>query len=327
VGAGAESRRVALVTGLTGQDGSFLAELLLEHGYEVVGMVRGAPGRSLGAAEHLRGKVELVSADLLERTRLADLVAETRPSELFHLASPSFVPDSWRRPAETLEAISEATASLLEAVRDHSPETRVCVAVSGAIFGDAAETPQREQTPCRPLNPYAVAKLAAHQLTGRLREHERLFACSGILYNHESERRPPHFVSRKITRGAAAIKLGLAHELVLGDLGAVRDWSFAGDIVRGMWLMLQQERPDDYILASGIPHTVAELADVAFGCVGLEARDHIRTDPELVRPADGTLVGDPSLARRRLDWRPTVTFEQLIERMVEADLKELGRGD
>jgi GDPmannose 4,6-dehydratase len=200
----------------------------------------------------------------------------------------------------------------------------VFVAASGAIFGAAPESPQREDTPCRPRNPYATGKLAAHQLTGQLRAHDGVFACSGILYNHESERRPESFVPRKITRAAAAIKLGLADQVLLGDLEAVRDWSFAGDIMTGAWLMLQQDRPADYILASGVPHTVADLAEIAFAHVGLHARDHIQVDPALVRPPEPTpIVGDPTRAREQLGWHPTLTFEQLIHRMVEADLRAL----
>jgi GDPmannose 4,6-dehydratase len=317
------SRRTALITGLTGQDGSYLAELLLDQGYEVVGLVRQDPA-PLGASEHLRGRVELVTGNLLDHERLIRLPAELRPAELYHLAAPSFVPDSWEHPAQTLAAIAGATAALLEGVRRHSPDTRVFVASSAAIFGEAPDTPQREDTPCRPLNPYAVAKLAGHHLLGRLREHDGLFACSGILYNHESERRPESFVPRKIARAAAAIKLGLAGEITLGALDAVRDWSFAGDIVRGAWLMLQQDRPDDYILASGVGHTVAELAEVAFACVGLEARDYVRVDPALLRLAETMpLVGDPTRARERLGWAPTLGFEELIARMVEADLRSL----
>jgi GDPmannose 4,6-dehydratase len=323
---GAPGRRTALITGLSGQDGSFLAELLLAEGYRVTGMVRPADADRLGAAAHLRGEVDLVCGDLLDPPSLVAMVRAVRPRELYHLAAPSFVPDSWRGPAQSVAAIAGATATLLEAVREHSRRTRVFVAVSGAIFGDAPESPQREDTPCRPKNPYAIAKLAAHQLTARLRQHDGIHAASGILYNHESERRPESFVSRKITRAAAAIKLGLAQEVVLGDLGAVRDWSFAGDIMRGAWLMLQQDVPDDFILASGVGHTVGELAEVAFARLGLRAGDHVRVDPELVRaPEERPLVGDPSHARERLGWRPTLGFEALIERMVDADLRELER--
>jgi GDPmannose 4,6-dehydratase len=328
VPAGNQSQRRALVTGLTGQDGSFLAELLLERGYEITALIREETGGSLGPADHLRGRVELVHGDLLEPETLTAAVADVQPDELYHLAAPSFVPDSWQRPAEHFAAIAGATGTLLEAVCAHSRQTRIFIAASGSMFGNSAESPQREDSPARPQNPYAIAKLAAHQLTGQLREHDGLHACSGILYNHESERRPESFVSRKITRAAAAIKLGLADQVVLGDLESVRDWSFAGDIMRGAWLMLQQDRPDDYILASGVAHTVRELAEVAFAHVGLSAMDHIRVDPELIRsPEEAPLVGDPTRARGRLGWRPTLGFEQLIERMVVADLRELASAD
>jgi len=324
LGADAESPRRAFITGITGQDGSFLSELLLERGYQVTGLVRGSLADTLGPSEHLRKRVNLVQGDLLEPDSLSAAVAELRPDELYHLAAPSFVPDSWERPSETVAAIAGATAALLEAVRRHSPGTRVFVASSAAIFGATPESPQREDTPCRPRNPYATAKLAVHQLTGQLRAHDGLFACSGILYNHESERRPESFVPRKITHAAAAIKLGRLDRVTLGDLDAIRDWSFAGDVMRGAWMMLQEDRPDDYILASGIPHTVADLASVAFRHVALDAADHIRVDPSLVRPPDETpLVGDPSRARARLGWRPTLSFEQLIGRMVDADLRAL----
>jgi len=248
-----------------------------------------------------------------------------RPHELYHLAAPSFVPDSWKHPARTFAAIAGASTALLEAVRELDPGIRVFVASSGAIFGAAPASPQREDTPCRPDTPYAIAKLATHLQVGALRAHDGLYACSGILYNHESERRPERFVTRKITRAAAAVKLGLAREVALGDLRAVRDWSFAGDVVRGAWLMLRQERADDYILASGAPHTVGEFADAAFGCVGLEAERYVRVDPELVRAPEPTpLLGDPSKARRELIWRPRLGVEELVERMVRADLDALG---
>jgi GDPmannose 4,6-dehydratase len=251
-------------------------------------------------------------------------VASIRPDELYHLAAPSFVPDSWRDPQRTLAAIGGATAAILDAVRSRSKQTRVFVAVSSAIFGAAPESPQREDTPCRPETPYATAKLAAHQLVGQLRTYDGIFACSGILYNHESERRPEMFVTRKITIAAAAISAGLEHELVLGDLAVIRDWSFAGDVVHGAWLMLQQDRPADYVIASGVGHTVAEFAGVAFAHVGLKAEDHIRVDRTLQRGAEATPpVGDPSLARQALGWEPTLTFEQLVRRMVDADLRRL----
>jgi GDPmannose 4,6-dehydratase len=314
----------ALITGITGQDGSFLAELLLEKGYSVAGLVRGGAEAPLGCSEHLRGRVRLVRGDLLEPGTLRAAIERVRPREVYHLAAPSFVPDSWERPGETMSAIAGSCAAILEAVRAIDRDTRVFVPASGAIFGEAPESPQREDTPCRPTNPYAIAKLAAHQLVGVLRANDGLHASSGIVYNHESERRPERFVTRRITRGAAAISLGLQQELTLGSLEAVRDWSFAGDIVHGAWLMLQQDRPDDYVLASGVPRTVAEFAAAAFACVGLDAERHVRVDPALVRPAEGTAsVGDPAKARERLGWRALVSFEELVERMVQADLRSL----
>ena len=320
-----EGPRRALITGITGQDGSFLADMLLEDGYEVVGLVRGKAGDSLGASEHLRGQVALVTGDLLSPESLIAAVRDLRPDEIYHLAAPTFVPDSWRRPALTVSAIVGATATLLEAVVEHSPGTRLLVAASAEMFGDAPESPQREDTPCRPRSPYAAAKLAAHQLVGLIRERTGIFACSGILYNHESERRPENFVTRKITRAAAAIKLGLAGELSLGDTSAVRDWSFAADIMHGCRLMLAQEQAGDYVLASGIPHTVQQLLDAAFAHVGLCPGDYVQIDQSLVRTAEPTeRIGDTSLARAKLGWEPTITFEQLIARMVDADLRRLG---
>jgi GDPmannose 4,6-dehydratase len=319
--------RRALVTGLSGQDGSFLAELLLEKGYRVTGFIRRC-AVDLGAAEHLRDRVDVVHGDLLDHESLGSAVNDIRPDELYHLAAPSFVPETWRHPAQAVTAITGATATLLEAVRDHSPDTRIFVAASGAMFGATSASPQHEDSPAWPQTPYGAAKLAAHQLVGQLRGHDGLFACSGILYNHESERRPQHFVTRKIARAAAAIRLGLEREVVLGDLEAVRDWTFAGDVMLGAWKMLQHDSPDDYILASGIGHTVREFARVAFAHVGLDADDHIRVDPDLVRgPEPVPLVGDPSRARVELGWRPTIEFEQLVRRMVECDLASLGSED
>ncbi len=320
----AAAARRALVTGLTGQDGSFLAELLLAEGYAVTGVVRGWPRASLGAAEHLRGRVDAVPGELLDPGGLRAAVEEVRPHELYHLAAPSFVPASWEHPAEACAAIVDATAALLEAVREVQPAIRVFVASTGAIFGDAGESPQREDTCCRPESPYAIAKLAAQHLVGAMRAHDGVCACSGILYNHESERRPEQFVTRKLTRAAAAVELGLASEVAVGDLDAVRDWSFAGDLMRGAWLMLQQDEPQDLILSSGVPHTVAEWARAAFACVGRDADDHVRVASELVRTPEATpMVGDSRRARERLGWRPSIDFEQLVERMVRADLEEL----
>ena len=314
----------ALITGITGQDGSFLAELLLARGYAVTGVMREDPGESLGSSEHLRGRVRLVHGELLEPDTLRAAIELVRPREIYHLAAPSFVPTSWLRPGETMRAIVGSCAAILEAVREIDREMRVFVSASGAMFGETSESPQREDTPCKPTNPYAIAKLAAHQLVGALREHDGLHASSGVTFNHESERRPERFVTRKVTRAAAAISLGQQHELTLGTLEAVRDWSFAGDIMQAAWLMLQQEHSDDYVLASGVGHTVAELAQAAFACVGLEAERYVRVDPELVRPVERTpSLGDPAKARSELGWKPTLSFEQLIERMVQADLRSL----
>jgi GDPmannose 4,6-dehydratase len=328
-----DSARSALITGITGQDGSFMAELLLEKGYSVSGVIRGAPEDPLGCSEHLRGQVQLVRGDLLEPDTLRAAIEQVHARELdgsgeiveiYHLAAPSFVPVSWQRPGETMRAIAGSCSAILEAVRDVDRGMRVFVAASGAMFGEAPESPQREDTPCRPTNPYAISKLAAHQLVGAMRARDGLHASSGITFNHESERRPEQFVTRRITRGAAAISLGLQQELKLGSLDAVRDWAFAGDIVYGAWLMLQQDRPDDYVLASGVPHTVAELASTAFACVGLDAERHVRVDTSLVRPTESTPnVGDPTKARERLGWEPRLGFEELVERMVQSDLSSL----
>jgi GDPmannose 4,6-dehydratase len=314
----------ALITGITGQDGSYLAELLLEKGYTVTGLVRELEGKSLGCSEHLRERVRLVRGDLLEAETLRVAIEDVRPREIYHLAAPSFVPDSWRRPRETMSAIVGSCATILESVREAAAETRVFVSASGAIFGEAPESPQSEDTPCRPMTPYAIAKLAAHQLVGVMRAHDGLHVSSGITFNHESERRPERFVTRRITRAAAAISLGLQEELTLGSLDAVRDWAFAGDIVYGAWLTLQQERADDYVLASGVPHTVAEFAARAFAFVGLEAERYLRVDASLVRPAEHTpSVGDSTKAREQLGWEPRVSFDALVERMVQADVRSL----
>jgi GDPmannose 4,6-dehydratase len=316
--------RRALVTGVSGQDGSFLAELLLDQGYDVTGAVRDLGAASLGCSEHLRERLSLVRADLLEPATLRAAIDEVRPDEIYHLAGPSFVPTSWDVPGATLAAITGSAAAALEAVRDIDPSIRVFSPASGLIFGDAGESPQTEETPCRPATPYAIAKLAAHELVGAMRARYGLHASSGITYNHESERRPRSFVTRKITHAAAAIALGHEHELTLGDLDAVRDWSFAGDIVRGAWLMLQQAAADDYVLASGVGRTVGEFVRAAFACVELDPDEHVRVDKSLVRPREHTPnVGDPARARERLGWEPEVPFEQLVERMVRADLRLL----
>jgi GDPmannose 4,6-dehydratase len=317
--------RRALITGLAGQDGSFLAELLLERGYEVSGVVR--PGRAdLGCSEHLRGRVSVQETDLLDFDGLRTVVRRAAAHEIYHLAAPSFVPESWRVPSTTLAAIAGSTAVLLEEVRAQEPRPRLFVAGSGTMFGDSGQCPQHERTQARPLNPYSVAKLAARTLVGVFRAEQEVFACCGIAYNHESERRPERFVTRRVSRGVAAIKLGLAEELVLGDLDAVRDWSFAGDVMRGAWLALQHGEPMDYILASGTGRTVRELVEVAFAHARLDPARHVRVDETLRRPPERTpSVGDPSRARELLGWEPAVSFAQLVGRMVDFDLRDLAQ--
>ncbi|MBI5105309.1 MAG: GDP-mannose 4,6-dehydratase [Solirubrobacterales bacterium] len=306
------SARRALVTGVTGQDGGYLAELLLDRGYEVFGLTRS------GAPDH----VTPVTGELLDAGSLRAAVRETRPDELYHLAAPTFVPASWEDPTEVVEAIAVATGVLLGAAREAG--SRVYVAASSEVFGDAGESPQHERSPMRPRSPYGVAKLAAHGLVGALRERFGLFAVSGITYNHESPRRPLRFLPRKVTRGAAAIALGLEEELVLGDLGAVRDWHHAADTARGAHLALQADAPRDYVFASGVGRTVGDLVDAAFAAAGVSPDGRIRVDPAFVRPPEATpLVGDPSRAERELGWRAEIPFEAMIAEMVEADLAEL----
>jgi GDPmannose 4,6-dehydratase len=316
--------RRALITGISGQDGSYLAELLVAQGYDVTGVVRDPVDRDLAGLAAVRDRVSLVPGDLAEPASLVDALSAVRPHELYHLAAPTFVPDSWEDPAGVLEAIGGATASLLGAARRLDPAMRVFVATSSEIFGDAGESPQHERSPMRPRSPYGVAKLAAHGVVGALRARFGSFLVSGITYNHESPRRPERFLPRKVTRGAAAIALGLQDELVLGDLDAVRDWSHAADIVRGAWLSLQADAPGDYIFASGVGRTVGDLVATAFAAAGIEPEGHVRVDPDFVRdPEETAPVGDPSHAREALGWKPEIPFEQLIAEMVEADLAEL----
>jgi len=317
------SARRALVTGITGQDGSYLAELLLAQGREVVGLVRPPLDRGLGLVEHLRGDVTFVAADLGDAFGLMDAIAQAQPRDVFHLAAPTFVPASWERPETTMAEVAGATAAVLDVAR--SLGARVLVAASPEIFGDAGGvSPQDEDAPRRPRSPYGVAKLAAHELVRVLRDAGEVHACSVVTYNHESPRRPERFVTRKISRAAAAIRLGLEEEVVLGDLDARRDWSHARDVVRGMALALAHGEPGDYVLASGTARTVGDFADAAFAAVGLRAADHVRVDPALVRPPEPTvLVGDPARARQRLGWRPEIGFSELVAEMVEADLRRL----
>jgi GDPmannose 4,6-dehydratase len=316
--------RRALITGVAGQDGSYLAELLLAKGYDVTGMVRSLDGPPPANLAAVRDRLSLVAGDLGDRRSLRDMLGAVRPHELYHLAAPTFVPASWDEPAEIVDVISGATATLLAAARRLDPEMRVFVATSSEVFGDAGESPQSEGSPMRSRTPYGVAKLAAHGLVGALRDRFGMFAVSGITYNHESPRRPAHFLPRKVTRGAASIALGLQDELVLGDLEAVRDWSDARDIVRGAHLALLADVPRDYVFASGTGRRVRDLVDAAFSAAGVSPDGRIRVDPTFVRPPEATpLVGDPSLARRELGWTAQIPFEQTIREMVDADLAEL----
>jgi GDPmannose 4,6-dehydratase len=318
------ARRRVLITGISGQDGSYLAEQLLEHDYQVHGLTRRAPGERLPNIEHLRDSLELSIGDVRNPADLAAVLDRCRPEEIYHLASPSFVPELWQRPTETFDAVAGATAQLLELVRERWPGARVMLAGSREMFGDSGESPQRETSPCRPTNPYGIAKLAGFLLAKALRERDGLFVCSAILYNHESPRRPERFVTRKVTRAAAAIKLGLERELVLGDLSAVRDWCFAGDAMRAARLMLAHPEPGDYVIASGRARSVRELVQTAFESVGLDCADYVRVDPGLVRSAEATAqVGDPGRARRALGWEAETSFQDLIASMVDADLRAL----
>jgi GDPmannose 4,6-dehydratase len=321
-------RRRALITGIDGQDGSYLAEQLVAEGCAVTGLARRADAaRDAEGLAAVRDRIELVTGDLLDPPSLREAVAATAPDELYHLAAPTFVPASWEDPSEMVAAIAGATAALLAAARRTNPAMRVYVASSSEIFGDSGESPQHERSPMRPRTPYGVAKLAAHGLVGALRERHGMFAVSGITYNHESPRRPSHFLPRKVSRGAAAIALGLEDELVLGDLGAVRDWSHAADVVRGAWLALQADEPRDYVLASGVAHTVRDLVEAAFAAAGISPEGHVRVDPAFVRPPEPTpLVGDPSRARRELGWEPEHSFRATITEMVVADVDELREG-
>ncbi len=316
----------ALITGITGQDGSYLAELLLEKGYRVVGMVRRASTENFERIAHVRDRIELRQADLLDQLSLIELLRAVKPDEIYNLAAQSFVPTSWQQPVLTAEFDAVGVTRLLEAVRLVLPEARFYQASSSEMFGKVRETPQRETTPFYPRSPYGVAKVYGHFITVNYRESYGLFACSGILFNHEGPRRGREFVTRKVSEGAARVKLGLAQELRLGNLDARRDWGFAGDYVEAMWRMLQQPKPDDYVVATGESHTVRELVEVAFGCAGLEWKKYVREDPALLRPAEvELLVGDASKARRVLGWAPRVSFPALVEMMVRADLERLER--
>ncbi len=317
-------RKTALVTGITGQDGSYLAELLLEQGYRVVGMTRRTSTEVHERIEHLVERVEIVSGDLLDQGSMAILIADIRPDEVYNLAAQSFVPTSWNQPVLTGEFTALGVTRLLEAIRSVDPKIRFYQASSSEMFGKVQETPQSERTSFYPRSPYGVAKVYGHWITVNYRESYGMFAVSGILFNHESSRRGKEFVTRKISDGAARIKLGLKEKLHLGNLDARRDWGFAGDYVRAMWLMLQQEQPDDYVVATGRTHSVREFCRLAFAAVDLDYEQFVVEDPRFMRPAEvDLLIGDPSKAKRVLGWEPEVTFEVLVEQMVAADLARL----
>jgi GDPmannose 4,6-dehydratase len=316
----------AVITGITGQDGSYLADLLVEQGYEVVGAVRRNSAPNLWRIEHLLDRIRLRPGDLLDQLSLIRLIDEVQPDEFYNLAAMSFVPASWDQPMLTGEFNSQGVTRVLDAIRQVNPKIRFYQASSSEMFGKVREVPQTELTPFYPRSPYGVSKVFAHYITVNYRESYDLFAVSGILFNHESPRRGVEFVTRKVTDGVARIKLGLQDSLSLGNLDAHRDWGFAGDYVRAMWLMLQQSQPDDYLIATGKSHSVKELVEIAFAHAGLDWRAHVRTDPKLLRPAEvDHLIGNADKAKRVLGWEPKVTFEQLVAMMVDADLDRLSR--
>ena len=314
----------ALITGITGQDGSYLADFLLEKGYEVFGMVRRASTESFERIEHIRDKIKFVQADLLDQLSIINVIEESRPDEIYNLAAQSFVPTSWNQPVLTGEFDALGVTKILEGLRLLNRKIKFYQASSSEMFGKVQEVPQNEKTPLYPRSPYGVAKVYGHWITINYRESYNIFACSGILFNHESPRRGLEFVTRKITDGVARIKLGLAKELALGNLDAQRDWGFAGDYVRAMWLMLQQDKPEDYVISTGRTHSVKEFVETAFGYVDLDYKDYVTTDPRFVRPAEvDLLLGDSSKAREKLGWELTVDFEGLVKMMVNADLERL----
>ena len=321
------AKKRALITGITGQDGSYLAELLLSRGYEVYGMVRRASVERFDRISHIQDRITLVQGDLTDQSSLDSAVQSTVPDEVYNLAAQSFVPTSWNQPTLTGEVTGLGATRVLEAVRKIKPDARFYQASSSEMFGKVRDVPQTEQTPFYPRSPYGVAKVYAHYITINYRESYNLYACSGILFNHESPRRGLEFVTRKITNGVARIKLGLSKELRLGNLDAKRDWGYAGDYVEAMWLMLQQDAPDDFVVATGHTHTVKEFVEAAFGAAGLDWQKYVVIDPKFIRPAEvELLIGDPAKAKKKLGWEPKVSFEELVKMMVEGDLKELKKG-
>ena len=316
--------KTALITGVTGQDGSYLADFLLEKGYRVVGMVRRSSTENFQRIEHLQGKIELRQADLLDQLSLITLIEEVEPDELYNLAAQSFVPTSWEQPVLTGEFTAMGVTRILEAIRLLNRKIRFYQASSSEMFGKVAESPQSEKTSFYPRSPYGAAKVYGHFITVNYRESYHIFACSGILFNHESPRRGKEFVTRKITDHVARIKHGLTDELRLGNIEATRDWGYAGDYVRAMWLMLQQDRPDDYVVGTGETHSVKEFVTLAFAHAGLDWEKYVKIDPTLTRPAEvDHLIADPSKAKKHLKWESTVSFEQLVSMMVDADLERV----
>ncbi len=317
-------KKRALITGITGQDGSYLAEFLLSQGYEVIGMVRRTSTVNFERITHIQPQLTLVTGDLLDEVSLINMLREHRPTEVYNLAAQSFVQTSWPQPVFTGETTALGVTRMLDAVRLVDPDIRFYQASSSEMFGKVMEVPQSETTPFYPRSPYGVAKVYGHWITVNYRESYNMFACSGILFNHESPRRGLEFVTRKISHGVARIKLGLDHELRLGNLDAQRDWGFAGDYVEAMWLMLQQEKPDDYVIATGETHSVREFCELAFGHVGLNYQDYVVQDERFMRPAEvDLLIGDPTKAHKALDWQPKTTFPTLVQMMVNADLQLL----
>ena len=318
--------KTALITGVTGQDGSYLADFLLQKGYQVVGMVRRSSTENFERIEHLRDQIQLRQADLLDQPSLIDLIEDVEPEEIYNLAAQSFAPTSWQQPVLTAEFTALGVTRLLEAIRLVNRKIRFYQASSSEMFGQVRETPQTEKTPFYPRSPYGVAKVYGHFITVNYRESYDMFACSGVLFNHESPRRGKEFVSRKVSYHVAKIKLGLVDELRLGNLDASRDWGYAGDYVKAMWMMLQQDRPDDYVVGTGEAHTVRELVEMACEHAGLDSRQYLKLDPSLRRPAEvNHLLADSTKARQVLKWQQEVTFGQLIKMMVDADVEYVGR--
>ncbi len=312
----------ALITGITGQDGSYLAEFLLEKGYDVFGMVRRSSTENFERIEHIRDQVTLIQGDLLDQMSLISIFQESQPDEVYNLAAQSFVPTSWTKPVLTAEFTALGVTRMLEALRLVKEDARFYQASSSEMFGKVRETPQTEDTPFHPRSPYGVAKVYGHFITVNYRESYDLYACSGILFNHESPRRGYEFVTRKVTNAAARIKLGLQDELRMGNLDAKRDWGYALDYVEMMWMMLQQDEPDDYVIASGETHSVQELVEVAFDYAGLDWEKYVKIDPRFVRPADvELLIGNPAKAKEQLGWEPRVTFKEMIRMMYDSDLR------